>query len=292
MTDAAAIVKLLGGHGLASGGYICRCPGPGHGAGHGDRRPSLSVADGATGLIVHCFAGCAPADVLAELRGRHVIELGPREPARRTLPVRAKPDKQALTIWREASPIAGTLAEQYLIRHRGLVAPFPPSLRFAPSLRYPPSWLRLPAMVAAIQRADGGIVAVQATFLRASDGAKAPTSSPRWTFGRLGDGAVRLAAAGRSSGLAEGIEDALAARQFAGVACWAVLGSARLHSAFVPEVVETLHLFADNDEPGLEAAARAASVHRLVGRTVVTRFPPEQFKDWEAFAQRKSERSA
>jgi hypothetical protein len=68
--NASEIAKALGGHRNGQG-YLCRCPVPAHGRGKGDRTPSLSIADGRDGkLLVRCFAGCGPLDVLAELRKR------------------------------------------------------------------------------------------------------------------------------------------------------------------------------------------------------------------------------
>jgi len=56
-------------------GWLCRCPVAGHGRGRGDQNPSLS-ADGNRQLLVHCFAGCDPKDVLAVLSKRSLAEDG------------------------------------------------------------------------------------------------------------------------------------------------------------------------------------------------------------------------
>ncbi len=51
-----------------SGGWVVRCPAPGHGKGGGDRNPSLSISAGADQpVVIHCFALCEPADVLAAI---------------------------------------------------------------------------------------------------------------------------------------------------------------------------------------------------------------------------------
>jgi DNA primase len=47
----------------------------------------------------------------------------------------------------------------------------------------------------------------------------------------------------------------------------------------VPDNVQELHIFADNDEPGRAGAERTAHEHRH--RRVLLRFPPEGFKDWD-----------
>jgi putative DNA primase/helicase len=39
--------------------YVARCPCAGHGKGHGDQNPSLSVAEGDHGrVLLKCHAGC------------------------------------------------------------------------------------------------------------------------------------------------------------------------------------------------------------------------------------------
>jgi putative DNA primase/helicase len=268
--------------------YLCRCPVPGHGQGRGDRHPSLLVRDGdATGrLLVHCFAGCDPRDVLEELRREGLIEEGLK-----TAPVRRsarpwtvapaepthEPDATALALWRRARPATGTLIETYLKR-RGIRIAIPPSIRFSTVLHY--GRVEVPTMIAAVQRPrDGRVMAVQRTALTWA-GTKTSTSTPRVTMGALGYGAVRLAKATYVLGLAEGVEDALAAIQVSGLPCWVALGAGRLHRVAVPSTVRELHVFADDDEAGRIAAERAAARHCAEGRRVVLRFPPTGIKDY------------
>jgi hypothetical protein len=52
----------------AARNYLCRCPGPLHR--NGDRTPSLSVKDGRSGLLLHCFAGCAYDEIVTALEAR------------------------------------------------------------------------------------------------------------------------------------------------------------------------------------------------------------------------------
>lgn len=56
----ARLVERLDKVRRAGKGYSARCPA------HSDRSASLSVSEAANGsVLLHCFAGCAPADVLA-----------------------------------------------------------------------------------------------------------------------------------------------------------------------------------------------------------------------------------
>ena len=72
MDDAVDIARALGGR-RSGKRYICRCPVSSHGRGRGYRNPSLSICDGDRGLMVNCFAGCDPRDVLGVLRERGLI---------------------------------------------------------------------------------------------------------------------------------------------------------------------------------------------------------------------------
>lgn len=267
--SAANIAKVLGGF-RAGGGWVVHCPVPSHGRGYGDRRPSLSVRDGASTLLVYCFSGCTAVDILAELRRLNLTDSASRDwqPAE-TAPKREPGhDRRALAIWTSAQPIANTDAERYL-RSRGITVPLPSALRYAADMS---------ALVAAVQRPDGEVIAVQRTFL---DGArKADIPVPRLTIGRLGSGAVRLAAAGEALGICEGIEDGLSAQQLTGMPVWVSLGATRLNRISLPACAREIHIFGDNDAPGELAARSAGDRHSRQGRKVFLRFPPEEFDDW------------
>ena len=286
--SAERIAKALGGH-QTGNGWLCRCPVPTHGKGHGDKHPSLSVSDGDTTLLMHCFGGCDHRDILAELQRRGLTEVADYRPgtgkAQRSQlrrPVR-KPDEtpqdpDALRLWMQSVPISGTSGETYLQQHRGVTPPYPQSVRFV-SQMWAPDGNDRPAIIAAVSRPDRKIIAVQCTFLT-TDGQKAPIKIPRMTIGKLGTGAVRLARATDVLGLAEGLETALGAMQLSGVPTWAVLGAQRLSTVSVPDAVKTIHIFTDNDGPGRRAADRAADLLTREGRHVSLRFPPDGDGDY------------
>lgn len=287
--NAAAIARALGGH-RAGDGYLVRCPASGHGQGKGDRHPSLFIRDSDRRLLTRCFAGCDRRDVIAALRQRGFLDETPgrsddgaaRSVSRTPLPT--APTLTARRLWCAAGPIAGSIAERYLTVRRNLSGPFPASLRFAPEVFHPGVRRRFPALIAAIQAPDRRVTAVQATWL-SPDGNKALPAMPRWTFGMIGDAAVRLGAATETLGLAEGVEDALAASQLSQLSCWACLGAARMHRVRVPDGVREIHIFADDDEAGRTAAERTARMHRDAGRRVLVRLPPVGFKDWGEVVQ-------
>jgi putative DNA primase/helicase len=279
MTDAAAVAHALGGRRSADG-FLCRCPVQSHGRGRGDRSPSLLVKDGDQAVLFKCFGGCDTWDILAELRARGVLGEPSGERRQTDRPPDRDPEHkanpEALELWHRAGPIGGTEAAQFLAS-RGITIEPPPSLRSATILhldRYP-----LPAMVAAVQAPDRRVIAVQRTLIDPRGDRKAQVRIPRLTIGALGWGAVRLAAAGKVMGLAEGTEKALAAMQLFDVPCWSSLGATRMYRVWLPDDVRELHLFLDNDDAGRTAAERTAHAHRH--RHVVLHFPPEQFKDWD-----------
>ena len=283
MSAAETIAREMGSARRSGDGWLCRCPCVGHGQGNGDRNPSLLVKDGDRAVLVKCFAECDSGDIIDELRRRGLLGgHGPR-PRREyrkpeLQPIEIEPDPKALAIWRNSVPIEGTLAARYVADHRGIPGPHPPSLRFAPSLRYPPTGLHLPAMVAAIQAPDRKVVAVQSLFLRASDGRKAPVSTPRINTGALGTGTIRLGAVDDVLGLAEGTESGLSAQFLTGIPTWSCLGAARMHRVAVRPSVRELHLLADDDESGRKAAERTADLHRHL--KIEIRYPPPDFGDW------------
>ncbi len=293
--SAERVARALGGFPTRDGGWLCPCPLPSHGKGRGDRNPSLSVADGEKGLLVNCFGGCLAVDILDELRSRDLVpdrpRLGEEWPSqrRRCEPGEAahKPDPDALAKWRAANACSDRdVVRRYVRKVRGISLDLPPTIRQGISVR---GRAPLPTMLAAVQAPNGKVVAVQETFLTWA-ATKAPVSIPRLTTGTLGHGAVRLGPASDALGIAEGVESGLAAMELSGVTCWATLGAQRLSRLWLPEVVRTVHIFADSDEPGQRAAAQAASRFEREGRRVAVRMPPEGAGDWNdaLLAQREA----
>jgi putative DNA primase/helicase len=92
-------------------------------------------------------------------------------------------------------------------------------------------------------------------------------------------GSVRLAAAAEAMGIAEGIETALSAQQLFEAPVWATLGSERLSKVWLPPIVTDLTIFADADEAGQKAAAKAGRAFSDRGLTVRIRTPLND-DDW------------
>jgi hypothetical protein len=112
------------------------------------RKPSLVISDGINTLLVHCFAGCDPRDVLAELRRRGFVGEAGRRP--RQAPAGAllistddndarRQRQKATWLWSQRHPPIGSPAEAHL-RSRGYTGIIPPNDRLSAAVTTgPPS---------------------------------------------------------------------------------------------------------------------------------------------------------
>ena len=75
MTAATALLDRLDGvRETGRGRWLARCPA------HADRSPSLSITEGDDGrVLVHCFAGCGAAEIVAAV-GLELSDLFPPRP--------------------------------------------------------------------------------------------------------------------------------------------------------------------------------------------------------------------
>jgi putative DNA primase/helicase len=152
-----------------------------------------------------------------------------------------------------------TLVERYL-RSRGIAIPIPPTLRSHPNLRHP-SGIYAPAMVAAVEHVRSGntVIAIHRTWLRDDGGGKAALEPQKAALGPITGGAVRLALAGGTLCLCEGIEDGLSILQATGLPTWATLGTSNLPRVELPDCVREVIICADADQAGEKAALAAAA---------------------------------
>ena len=267
---AKNIVEQLGGVWRGTRGE-CRCPA------HDDGSPSLSVRLGDTAILFHCFAGCTAIEVLKALQRRNL-----HDRSAVAMP-EGKPKRDmgalALRLWNASSPIAGTLAEEYLIA-RGLSAPYPKALRFNSATIFGSGADRrvMPAMIAAVEN-DLGVVAVQRTFLASDDVLRKPIPKPKVALGLLGTAAIRLASATHELGLAEGIEDARSATEWFGTPTWALGGVERLAFVAIPEKVRRVIVYGDRGRAADRLLEKARDHLTANGRELISRVP-EHHDDW------------
>lgn len=259
-TRAESLARALGGR-KSGAGWMARCPA------HEDGTPSLSIGDADGRVLVYCHAGCSQERVLAVLRERRVWS--GQAVFRRPPPLRVehKPSDAAAALWRASHQARRTLVETYL-GSRGLGLPATGALRFHHSLRHP-GGERWPAMVALVREG-----AIHRTYLARDGSGKAPVEPSRMMLGPCRGGAVRLAPAGATLMVGEGIETCLAAMQATGLPAWAALSSSFLRALDLPDVVRAVIVLADGDDPGEAAARHAAQRWRDEGRRVRIARPP------------------
>jgi len=183
----------------------------------------------------------------------------------------AKKNEKALAIWRAGTAIAGSLGEIYF-RHRGILIPLPPSLRFHPALYHYPSGRAWPGIVAAVQDPDRRIRGIHQTFLARDGSTKAPVPKPRLRLGSCPGGAIRLGPVEPEHWLivGEGIENVLSMMQNEALTGWAAMGAGSLPNLILPDKARRIVIAVDNDEHGLgeRKAREAAGIWARQGRQV------------------------
>lgn len=258
------LVASLGGtwHGYTA---TCRCPA------HSDKTPSLSLRQGDRGILVTCFAGCDPNDVLREL--------GRLRPGATPAPLPRAPRGGTANIerlWNEAGPVEGSLGESYLAGRNLL--PIPEDIRFHPRCPFGarPDTVFRPAILVAIREAQM-LVAFQRIALDPATGGYIEKA----TLGTAGAGAWRGGGIGPTIGLAESFEDARAWSLIRGLPCWASFGTRRFDLLAIPDSVTELILAADDDPAGHTATRRAIRAY-ISDRRIVRVDLPKTHKDWAA----------
>jgi putative DNA primase/helicase len=268
--SASEIAATLGAAHRSGDWWRCLCPV--HGSSTG-RSSTLAIRDGDHGLIVKCWAGCDRHTVIAELGRRRLI--GDRVPT--PVPRGTKDDASrvefAQKIWSrthdlERSPVAAYLSG------RGITVTPPSCLRWAPDLRRPDG-TRGPAMVARVDGAGDQLIGIQRTWIRC-DTTGTWRRDIRAMLGRVGGGAVRLAAAAEVLLVGEGVETCLSAMQATTLPAWAALSTSGLVALNLPSIVRHVVILADHDRSGAgERAARTAAQRWIAeGRRVRIAMPP------------------
>ncbi len=278
LLDLDTMLGRLRGVRRAGSGYVACCPA------HADQNPSLSIREGKDRILLHCHAGCDYRSILRALelepqRSGPAIPLpsGGIHPADDSARI-----EHARRLWREAKPLPGTPAERYL-EGRGISLPsWPPTLRFHPACPHP-SGKRLPALIAAICRYRERMLRLRGlhrVFIT-PDGRKAAIEPRKAALGAVKGAAVYLSRPTATLAVAEGVETALATMllcrhdpRFEGWSYAAAVSAGNLPAIELPPEVKVVIIAADNDEPGREAAIKAA--HRFIreGKDARIAYPP------------------
>ncbi len=200
----------------------------------------------------------------------------PRSPAARGSAEAAR------RLWTIAKPLAGTLAEAYLLS-RGIE-----DLRGCEALRFHPRcWYRgddddsrdqarnaWPALISAVTALDGTITGVHRTWLDPASACKAPVSTPRRAMGLLLGNAVRFGRAVDVMIAGEGLETILSLRQvMPSMPAAAALSANHLAALELPAGLRRLYLARDDDAAGRRAAEILADRARAAGVEALTLVP-------------------
>jgi hypothetical protein len=176
----------------------------------------------------------------------------------------------AAQLWHEAVPLTGTPGDAYLKRRACLIPPSCRDLRFHPRLYCRDAQRHLPAIVARVSTVIGNrAVGIHRLFLDPRGDDKAIAKK------RLGGAdepvCVRLYPDDEvtySLAIAEGIETALAAAHLH-APIWATLDAGGMARFPVIPGIETLEVFADHDQVGIEAAAKCVDRWKAARRRAV-----------------------
>lgn len=283
-----------------SGGFMGCCPL------HHEKTPSFHVSDqrgtykcfgcGAQGdhfdwLMVS--RGLSFSEAVQELSGGYVERTHPELPEKIRLIRSTEHEddtrriRHAHDLWLKREPIAGTVAERYLVNTRGIKGPVSPILGYAPNAYCSVLGEETDALIAPLQDNNGHVTAVQQIFLsRETDDAWRDDRGRRVkrTLGAMRDGAVRLGMPDKVLGLAGSVEDALAASWLYSLPVWATCGEHRMSRVWVSPEIEQIVVFADADDPGMKAAQDVKEAHRGKRRVTIM-MPNEGIKDFTALVE-------
>jgi putative DNA primase/helicase len=180
-----------------------------------------------------------------------------------------RPPARVLAVARGACAVADCPDAVAYLESRGLwPVPVGCALKAHPALEYWHEGQRVgvyPGLVAEVRDVASELVTLHVSYLEG--GRKLATHEPRKILSPLlgRDGcAVRLMPPNDVLGIAEGVETALSAAALYSVPVWAALNTSLLAKFEPPAGVNLLHIYADADRAGQEAAGRL--MERLQGR--------------------------
>jgi putative DNA primase/helicase len=285
----AALAGRLGGECYA-GGRRALIPAPGHGA--ADRSVSLRLVEGR--LLVHSFGAADWREVLDDLRGRGWIDAdnrlrdgggGAPRPARPE-PTRSDRVRAAQALWAAAGPLGADSPAARHCRARG-IAPesvATDALRAqaaTPLSLYADRGPRLPALLAGVLDPDGGLTAVEVTYLDAQGRRSRRARPSRKLIGLLPAGAaVRLAEAAPHMLVAEGVFTTLSAMALFGLPGWALLSTGNLRRWRAPDGVRRVLIAGDRGADGERSARQLRAALQAAGVAAEVVFPPLGAGDW------------
>ena len=310
MNIIAQIVDRIGGD-LRDGGRAASCPGPGHSP-H-DRSMSLKLADDET-VLIHSFstrtstAECATYLLelgFGEAIGSRSFSASPRSERIKRTVTRQAPEalkKRAICRqwWLRSQPMAGSLAHAYLIK-RGFdfsdctnsAFKFQPNMPFQPYGPKNTSWAKgeripsAPAFLQAISDEEGSMCGLQITYLDPRTGDRRRRGAQRLIIGSFMGGSVRLAPAGSTLVVGEGVETTYSASRRFKAPGHALLSAKNFYAWTPPKDVRSLIIAADRGEEGQLAADYLFKRANDLGLEARIETPSDVGYDWNRYDQDK-----
>jgi len=169
----------------------------------------------------------------------------------------------------------------YLNKRCGIVE-IPSDIRYHPSLYHSQGGAH-PAMVSIMRDVDGLGITLHRTYLTSAGEKASVNPVKKFMAGkRLNGGAVRLSRVQECVGIAEGIENALAASVRFSLPIWAATNAVLLEQFMPPEGVKEVHIFGDTDSSWTGQAAAFVLAKRLErdGFKVKVTMPEKFDEDW------------
>jgi len=277
LNDAQEIVREMGGTWHGKYGMVL-CPA------HGDKNPSLSIAQGRIGPVFKCWAGCEFKDIMKALRTLKIDVVAKASDAADPAHSPAYSLSAVERIWQQTRPLAGTLGQRLLMA-RGLGTDHA-RLRFNSATTFGPikaPTRKGPAIIVPMHHRDR-LVGVQRVFLDPADRQHYGLFKPVLCSERRA--AMQLAPAGRVLALTEGWEDAIAYRILHRIPAWGLPGVEWLANTEIPDGVEELIIAFDKGKAAQGAFDRHGP--RLIAEGRQLRLhQPTASKDWSAELQRR-----
>jgi hypothetical protein len=264
-----------------AGSYgLVRCPA------HDDRKPSLKIKDDPNKrdkIDLVCFAGCDWRDVKSELARQGLIDGGnDNAVAPRSKPKPSKPElspedrtRIALRIWEQSVRLRDTLGWRYFTERRGLHIGLLGSLHHV--LRFHQEKNAVIALMT--NPVTNKPTGVHQTFLRpdATNDIEEDGRKKKKMFGPRG--VIRLSRdedVHEGLGLSEGIEDGLAVLLSGWAPVWAASCAGAIETFPILSGVESLTIFADYDEVGMNAAVTCCDRWEAAGHEVAIQEPKQE----------------
>jgi len=204
----------------------------------------------------------------------------------------ADPRPKLRRMWRDAKPtMPDDVVDTYLRSRRVGLDVYPSTIRTAPGLRcYEDDTTNtFPAMLAVVRDITGKPVTIHRTYLAADGSGKAPVEKPRKIVSKHGTSPhIRLTPVASVTGIAEGIEPAIAAMKLFKVPTWSVLSTYGIETFEPPAGLQRLIVFADHDANGAGQKAAHLLAARLAGQIPIEiRFPDTTGDDWNDVLRRR-----